>query len=169
MIRIVLIYSAFLMGIATCMAQNTEEEFLKNYESRIKMERIDDVYIPKDLKDVLRELDRLTDDKVAEKLLSSPEDTIASKLHFSLGRWMLLHWGLEEGSRLSANLKTRGLSFPDDMMDFLIRCWYRHLRKLPIEDEKLLKHYIEKRRAEYLKKLNAIDTIRIQKKQKDPE
>jgi hypothetical protein len=151
---------------ASMQAQNTEEEFLKNYESRIKLERIDDVYIPKDLKDAIKELDRLTDDKVASKLTGSPEDTIASKLHFSLGRWMLLHWGLEEGSRLSANLKAQGLSFPDDMMDFLIRCWYRHLRKLPIEEDKLLKQYIDKRRADYLRKLNTIDTISIHQKQK---
>ena len=103
------------------MAQRNAEEFLEAYQKRIKLERINDVYIPADLKDAMEELDRLTDQRAAEKLKYAPEDTVASKLHFSLGRWMQLHWGLEEGSRLSHYLKIKGLSFPDDMMDLLIR------------------------------------------------
>ncbi|MGB3229132.1 MAG: DUF6794 domain-containing protein [Saprospiraceae bacterium] len=140
---------------ASIWAQNTADQYLKNYEARIKLERIDDVYIPKDLKDALKELDRLTDTKTALELISSSEDTIASKLHFNLGRWMQIHWGLEEGSRLSFYLKNRGLSFPDDMMDLLIRCWYRHLKQLPLDDQQLIDHYINQRQKEFqLRKAN---------------
>ncbi len=166
MIRNVFIPLIFLLAFENSFAQNTEEEFLKNYEARIKLDRINDVYIPKDLKDALKELDRLTDDKAAMKLTTSPEDTIASKLHFSLGRWMLLHWSLEEGSRLSHHLKSKGLSFPDDMMDFLIRCWYRHLNKQPLDEHKLIQKYIIKRKEDFLKKMNSIETIRIEQKLK---
>ncbi len=147
-------------------AQNTPDEFLKDYEKRIVLERINDVYIPRDLNDALKELDRLTNKKVAIQLTKSPEDTIASKLHFSLGRWMQINWGLEEGSRLSYYLKTKGLSFPDDMEDFLIRCWYRHLSKSPLEENKLLMVYSDKRKKEFLRKFHSIDTIHVEKKQK---
>ncbi|MBK9721183.1 MAG: hypothetical protein IPO78_06145 [Saprospiraceae bacterium] len=145
----------FIFMSASIWAQNTADQYLKNYEARIKLERIDDVYIPKDLKDALKELDRLTDTKTALELISSSEDTIASKLHFNLGRWMQIHWGLEEGSRLSFYLKNRGLSFPDDMMDLLIRCWYRHLKQLPLDDQQLIDHYINQRQKEFqLRKAN---------------
>ena len=85
----------------SCFSQETEEEFLKNYEQRIQQERINDVYIPIDLIDAVKELDRLSDKKASAKLMKHSEDSVASKLHFSLGRWMLLHWSLEDGSRLS--------------------------------------------------------------------
>ncbi|MBK8484500.1 MAG: hypothetical protein IPL31_09215 [Saprospiraceae bacterium] len=149
---------------ACIWAQNTADQYLKNYEARIKLERIDDVYIPKDLKDAIKELDRLTDTKTALELISSSEDTIASKLHFNLGRWMQIHWGLEEGSRLSFYLKNRGLSFPDDMMDLLIRCWYRHLKQLPLDDQQLIDHYINQRQKEFqLRKANDLKPIIIKK------
>ncbi|MFZ1256102.1 MAG: DUF6794 domain-containing protein [Saprospiraceae bacterium] len=154
----------FIFMSASIWAQNTADQYLKNYEARIKLERIDDVYIPKDLKDALKELDRLTDTKTALELISSSEDTIASKLHFNLGRWMQLHWGLEEGSRLSFYLKNRGLSFPDDMMDLLIRCWYRHLKQLPLDDQQLIDHYINQRQKEFqLRKANDPKPIIIKK------
>lgn len=162
------LFSSFLIFLfSSVMAQNTEAEFLENYNKRIKMERIHDVYIPKDLNDALKELDRLTDNKKADSLLSSIEDSIASKLHYSLGRWMLIHWGLEEGSRLSANLKSRGITYPDDMMDFLIRCWYRHLSKNPLNEEELIKKYLHFRKEQYFKKMKSIDTIKIEQKPKN--
>ncbi|MBK9728182.1 MAG: hypothetical protein IPO86_08715 [Saprospiraceae bacterium] len=154
----------FIFMSACIWAQNTADQYLKNYEARIKLERIDDVYIPKDLKDAIKELDRLTDTKTALELISSSEDTIASKLHFNLGRWMQIHWGLEEGSRLSFYLKNRGLSFPDDMMDLLIRCWYRHLKQLPLDDQQLIDHYINQRQKEFqLRKANDPKPIIIKK------
>ncbi len=129
-------------------AQNTEEEYLRKYNRRIQLERINDVYIPVDLQDAMTELDRLTDKGTVEKLANAPEDTVASKLHFSLGRWMAIHWSLEEGSRLSHYLKNRGLSFPDDMEDLLIRCWHRHIRQMPLQEEELISRYVAKRKKE---------------------
>jgi hypothetical protein len=145
-------------------SQETPVEFEKQYEIRIKKERINDVYIPLDVQDAIKELDRLTDKKSTAILLNNTEDTVASKLHFSLGRWISIHWGLEEGSRLSHHLKSRGLSYPDDMMDFLIRIWHRHLCKKPWDEELLIESYIKKRRAEFLKKFKSIDTIDIKLK-----
>lgn len=134
-------------------AQSEADKWMRNWEARAELERIDDVYIPKDLTEAMSELDRLTDDSMAAVITLAPEDEIASKLHFSLGRWMQLHWGLEEGSRLAANLRTRGLSFPDDMMDLLIRCWHRHLNGKPTEEEVLITKYRELRRSEHLRRL----------------
>ena len=74
---------------------------------------------------------------------------------------MQINWGLEEGSRLAHYLKTRGLSFPDDMEDLIIRCWYRHLSNQALDDQKLIENYLIKRKSDYAKKLSKIkiDTI----------
>ena len=68
MIKNLIISGIFLICAEITFAQNTAEEYLKNYENRIKQERINDVYIPKDLKDAMRELDRLTNKKAAAKI-----------------------------------------------------------------------------------------------------
>ncbi len=138
----------FICSASNAFSQNTEAEYQKNYNQRIQLERINDVYIPADLQEAMSELDRLTDKGTAEKLSLVIEDTVASKLHFSLGRWMSIHWGLEEGSRLSHYLKQRGLSFPDDMEDLLIRCWHRHIKKMPLNEGDLIERYIDKRKKE---------------------
>lgn len=69
--------------------------------------------------------------------------------------------GIGRGSRLAYYLKSRGLSFPDDMEDLLIRCWYRHLNKQALDDQKLIDTYIIQRKSDYAKKLSKfiIDTI----------
>lgn len=141
-----------ISGSVGLFGQNTAEEFLANYNKRIKLERINDVYIPVDLEDALRELNRLTEDSEAKKIAEEDEDLIASKLHFNLGRWMQLHWGLEEGSRLSHYFKQKGLSFPDDMMDLLIRCWHRHLNGKTLNEDDLIVKYVDKRKAEHFER-----------------
>ncbi len=151
----------FIVFASNLFSQNTPEEFEKMYQERIHLERINDVYIPKNVEDAMLELDRLTDSNVAAGLIQISEDSLASKLHFSLGRWMQINWGLEEGSRLSFYLKSKGLSFPDDMEDLLIRCWYRHLSNKDLEQEKLIENYIAKRKADYAKKISKfkVDTL----------
>ncbi len=143
-------------------------EYLRNYAERIKLDRIDDVYIPKDTEDALNELFRLTDPEGRKKLVTAPEDTIASKLHFSLGRWIQINWGFDAGSRLSHFYKLKGVTETDDKIDLLIRAFHRKLRGAPIDEEKLIQTYIEKRRKEHenrVKKLKVLDKNTRHKRQ----
>ena len=135
--------------VITCNSQSQEElEYMKNYEKRITLNRIDDVYIPMDTEDAMKELDRLTEEEARKKIITVPEDSIASKLHFSLGRWMLIHWGMEAGSRISHYYKLKGISTNDDKIDLLIRCFYRHIAGQALDEEKLIKHYLDKQAEE---------------------
>ncbi len=143
-------------------------EYLKNYAERIKLDRIDDVYIPKDTEDALNELFRLTDPEGRKKLVTAPEDTIASKLHFSLGRWIQINWGFDGGSRLSHYYKLKGVTETDDKIDLLIRAFHRKLRGIPIEENELILAYIDKRKKEHearLKNLKVLDKNTRKKKQ----
>lgn len=149
-------------------AQSVQErEYKKNYESRIQLSRINDVYIPSNTDEAMKELVRLTEPEARAKLLTVPEDSIASKLHFSFGRWMLIHWGFDEGSRISHYYSLKGIRDTDDKLDLLIRCFYRHLENKPLREEELIKYYIGKEEAEAelrKKKAKVLQTLGPSKK-----
>lgn len=153
-----------LLTVKVISAQTAQEiEFKKNYDKRILLSRIDDVYIPINTEDAIKELIRLTEPEARLKLLKAPEDTIASKLHFSLGRWILINWGFEQGSRLSHYYKQKGVGNPDDMIDLLLRCFHRHLKGISLDEDKLIKVYVEKQKQrleERKKNAKVIKTIK---------
>ena len=119
------------------MAQ-TEAEIEANYNKRIKEEMLFGVYIPADLEDAYRELERLSDPQGLVEFKTAPEDSIRRKLHFGFGRWILSNWGLEEGSRISHHLKEKGVSVPDDMVRIIIVTWHRRLNGKPAKLEEEL-------------------------------
>lgn len=131
-----------LAGIA-----QTEAEFEAQYAKRIRMEIINGIYIPADLQDAHNELTRLADPKALIQFKQSPEDSIRRKLHFGLGKWILVNWGFEDGSRLSHHLKLKGVSVPDDMVEVIILTWHRQLNNKPLDLEEEIAA-IDKRRAE---------------------
>ena len=114
-----------------------ESEFDSIYAQRIKKEEINDVYIPADLEDAFAELKRLSSATDLEKFRQAPEDSVRHKLHFGLGRWMIVNWGFYEGSRLSEYLREAGLETPDDMAQVIIVTFHRHRNGKPLlfEDE----------------------------------
>ncbi len=149
-----------------CISQEIitdKKAFDKQYQERIKQEVLDGVYIPVDLWDAMNELERLTDPDMIEKFKNAPEDTIAIKLHFSLGRWIILNWGFYEGSRLSHTLKEAGLSFPDDMARFIIVSWHRKLNDLPLDVENQIRVFQEKREQEALEREKRKKVIKTDK------
>ncbi len=127
---------------------SAEEQFQKNYEKRIKKERLYGVYIPKDLADAFAQLNKLTPREAKSSFKSVPEEVAVKKLHFSLGRWIIHNWGFYEGSRLSHHLKEVGVSHPDDQARVIITTYHRYLNKQPLETKKVAEFYTEKRRKE---------------------
>lgn len=138
-----------------------EDEFEKNYQKRIKKERINGVYIPKDMSQCLLELTRLTDAESRAKFKNKEENEAVGKLHFSLGKWIIHNWGFYEGSRLSVAINKMGISNPDDMASFIIRSWHRSLNKKELKIKEQLDYYQElhvKRQEEKKKKQKVIST-----------
>ena len=126
-----------------------EELFLKNYNKRIKKERLFGVYIPKDVPDAIAQLNKLTPRDAKTSFKSVPEEIAVTKLHFSLGRWIIHNWGFYEGSRLSHHLKKIGAIHPDDQAKVLITAYHRYLNKVPLDVKKVADFYTEKRRKEF--------------------
>lgn len=162
---IFLILSLLVRGVISAQELDSVE-YLKNYNERIKLDRINDIYIPENTEDAINELFRLTDPEGRNKLIQAPEDTIASKLHFSLGRWIQINWGFDDGSRLSHYYKLKGLSYTDDKIDLLIRAFYRKLKNAPINEAELIKNYKLSRKKEHEKKMKKSKTLSTKKNYK---
>jgi len=137
------------------LAQDTtyRERYEMEYQQRIKLQKINGRYIPKDLNDALAQLDALVDPEGQVKFKAQPEDIAVRKIHFSFGKWMIVNWGFYEGSRLSHYLRSQGITYPDDMATTLMICFHRHLNGKPLEFEKLAMEFAEKRRKEVEERL----------------
>ena len=152
-IKFVLISAIFLVCNLFGQNQLTEEEkFQKEYNKRIKKERLYGVYIPKDLPDAFTQLNKLTAQEARVSFKNVPEEVAVKKLHFSLGRWIIHNWGFYGGSRLSHHLKQIGVNHPDDQARVIITGYHRYLNKKPLEIKKLADSYQASRANEILEK-----------------
>jgi hypothetical protein len=136
------------------------------YRAQVNKTRIDGVYIPKDVNEAMAELDRLSPKESTAKLKTIDEETMAKKLHFGLGRWMVVNWQLGFGSRMSKYLTELGLKGEDEMSQYLLISYHRHLKKTPINEQQLAKEIILKRELEYrkmMKEIHGIDSVVIKK------
>jgi hypothetical protein len=126
-----------------------EKEFEAQYQERIKKEKLNNVYIPKNLDDAMLQLDKNISAESQARIKNIPEDSVCMFLHNRLGQWMILNWGFYGGSRLSHYLRSAGVTFPDDMADFLILAYHRRLNGKSIEIRELAKYFREKRKKEF--------------------
>ena len=96
-------------------------------EKRLTLEKIDDVYIPKNLYESLTELDKILDFE-AKKELKESTDTFMFNSHMGgLGMWIRNNWGINGGSRLSKYFNDRNIGkqmFGNDAISGLIISQY---------------------------------------------
>lgn len=126
---------------------STPSEIEKEYQKRVQKDSIAGVYIPKDVPDAFRQLDKLIDAPSKAKFKAYPEEEVKVYGLKSLGKWITLNWSFYEGSRLAAKLKSMGIYHPDDMAQFLVIGYYRKLNNLPLEEDKRIKEYQVARKA----------------------
>ena len=144
-----------------------EKEFEKQYQERIRKDKLNNVYIPKNLDDAMLQLDKIISVESQAKVKAIPEDSVCAALHNRLGQWMILNWGFYGGSRLSHYLRSAGITFPDDMADFLILAYHRKLNGKPIEIKELAKQFREKRKKEFEEEKKQGKVIREETRKRD--
>jgi hypothetical protein len=131
---------------------STEEEFERQYQERIKKDKLNGVYIPKNLEEAMTELDKRISVESQAKIKAIPEDSVCIIMRQRLGQWIILNWGFYSGSRLSHYIRSAGITFPDDMGDFLILAYHRRLNGKPIGIKELATEFKEKRKKEFEEK-----------------
>lgn len=148
---------------------STAEEFEAQYAERIKQTHLFDVYIPADLEDAIRELERLTPEASLLSYKNAPEDVVVRKLFFGLGRWIIYNWGFYEGSRLSHFLRESGIYDPDDMARVIMISFHRKLNARPIDFEGQVKTIQERVETERKNRLKEGTVIHEERRKIDPK
>jgi hypothetical protein len=97
------------------------------YQIRIQESELDGMYIPKDLYDVFKELDKLMDEDATKTFMAYSDAEVDRKTHGSLGVWLEHKWSLSEGSRLSDYFRKMKVPHYDYMIGIIITSYHRHL------------------------------------------
>lgn len=111
------------------------------YQWRIKQTKLNDFYIPLDLYDCFRQLDKLMEPAVREKFMAFSDEEVDAKTHGSLGIWLDHKWQLTDGSRLSAYFNKMGIPHPQYMVGVIIQTYHRYLHKRDLGAKELVKKY----------------------------
>ena len=90
------------------------------------------IYIPADVEDAVRELERAAPPALLAQLRATPEGELVGKYHMSLGRWIRDEWGLWSGSRLQTHMLRIGARHPDAMSSIILTSFWRHLHGQPL-------------------------------------
>jgi hypothetical protein len=98
------------------------------YRRRLTLERINGVYIPKDLGDCFIELDKILSQIDKQEMMALPAKRDMVQYHMGLGMWMRNTWGLWAGSRLQKYFLDRGIRHPDDMSGVIMEYYYDWLK-----------------------------------------
>jgi len=146
---LLLAFPLFLPVLLPGQPPATKEAFRKNYQRRIQKEYLNGVYIPKDVPDAFMQFNQLIDKESKQKFRKVNENTAVTKLHFSLGRWIILNWGFYEGSRLSHYLRTNlEIYHPEDMARFLILTYHRNLNGESLNVKELVEEIQQKQEVQ---------------------
>ncbi len=124
-----------------------EKRFNEKYNRNIKKTRINGVYIPKDLEEAFSEIEQLSTKESLDKFKNADADFVVKRLHYGLGRWIVVNWNFYEGSRISHHIKSYGVTHPDDQVRFLLFALHNHLNNKDLELKKIADRVLQERKA----------------------
>lgn len=126
------------------------------YRWRITQEKLGGVYIPKDLYDCFKQLDKLMDADVKAKFLAFKDEEVDGRCHLNIGQWIGFKWELADGSRLSAYFNKMGVPHPDYMISIILVSYHRNLLKQDLKLKEQVEAYKKdwtQKQAELIEKL----------------
>ena len=86
-----------------------KERRKEEYKRRLTLEKIDDIYIPKNLYESLTELDRILNFENKKQLIESKDSWQFNSHMGGLGMWIRNNWGINGGSRLLKYFNDRNI------------------------------------------------------------
>lgn len=111
------------------------------YQARVKEEKLDGMYIPRDLYDAFRELDKLMDEDSKKMFMAFADEEVDRKTHGSLGVWLEHKWSMSEGSRLSEYFRKMRVPHYDYMIGIILTSYHRHLHGKDLKIEEQVLHF----------------------------
>jgi|GEM_PF-1011715 len=119
--------------IEIIIEQNREDYDFQDY--------IEGVYIPKNLSECFKELNRLLKQDDKENIKLNGEKKFMAEYHFSIGLWIRNNWGLWRGSALSKYFNSLEIYHPDDMSGIILNSYYNYLSGNDIQLQKQVEYY----------------------------
>jgi hypothetical protein len=145
----------FLWGWSLSLLAQVPERHLidtflpEPYDVRIKKAYLNGQYIPKNLEDALLELDKRMEADAMETFKNLSEEEAHRKAFFSFGRWIMVKWGMEDGSRLTEYFWQQQIGVVEDMTRIIMISYHRKLNQKPLDTESLFETFRKKRQEEF--------------------
>ena len=111
------IFVAFLL----CVSSAAQEKVSSQRDYLYLVDRIDGIYIPKDMDEAIDSLDVIISPEDKRYITDSLSlDDFRINCHHGLGMWIRNNWGLWRGSRLQKYFVNKNVFHPDDMSDNIL-------------------------------------------------
>ena len=115
-----------IVVLLLCVSSAAQEKVSSQRDYRCLVDRIDGIYIPKDIDEAIDSLDVIISPEDKRFITDSLSlDDFCAVCHLSLGMWIRNNWGLWGGSRLQRYLLDRNVIHPDDMSDNILKAYYK--------------------------------------------
>lgn len=114
--------------------QVIESKWSEEDKVRFTTDSLRGIYIPKDLEDCFKQIDKFWADSTKSKVKSWTDDEFFGKTYrFGIGLWMRNNWQLWGGSRLTAYFNKLGVNDPESMSAIILISYHRHLLGVDIK------------------------------------
>jgi hypothetical protein len=137
MIRILLLSISLTVPILAAQP-TTPDETAPDAKTATEAKK-EEAYIPENLEDCFRELDKNLRPEDIEKIRQG--EITPSDMHFGLGMGLRNGWRLWGGSRLAKYFNGIGIMHPDDMSGVILESYVRYLKKEPIKLDEQVAFY----------------------------
>lgn len=105
-----------------------KEKQKEEYKKRLTLERINNIYIPKNLHECLIELDKTLNFESKKQLKEATETWQFNSHMGGLGMWIRNNWGINGGSRLLVYFNNRNVSNRDNISGIIIEQYINWLK-----------------------------------------
>ena len=109
-----------------CVSSSAQENVSSQRDYRYLVDRINGIYIPKDIDEAIDSLDAIISPEDKRYITDSLSlEDFGARCHFSLGMWIRNNWGLWGGSRLQRYFVEKNVYHPDDMSGEILNAYYK--------------------------------------------
>ena len=115
-----------IVAFLLCVSSAAQEKVSSQRYYRYLVDRINGIYIPKDMDEAIDSLDVIISPEDKRYITDSLTlDGFRINCHHGLGMWIRNNWGLWGGSRLQRYFLDKNVYHPDEMSDYILKAYYK--------------------------------------------
>ena len=115
-----------IVALLLCVSSTAQEKVSSQRDYRYLVDRIDGIYIPKDIDEAIDSLDEIISPEDKRYITDSLSlEDFGARCHHGLGTWIRNNWGLWGGSRLQRYFVDKNVYHPDEMSGEILNAYYK--------------------------------------------